>query len=86
MWEASGLRARLRLGGERLSAINRSVPPLMRQEAYTFACLAIQLLHRTWGEGARQMGKITLVPVLFANGVLEHILKCLIKPKELTSG
>lgn len=29
------------------------------------------------------MGKVTLIPVLFANGVLEHILKCLIKPKEL---
>lgn len=27
------------------------------------------------------MGKITLVPVLFANGVLEHTLKCLITQK-----
>lgn len=27
------------------------------------------------------MGTITLVPVLFANGVLEHTLKCLITQK-----
>lgn len=25
------------------------------------------------------MGKMTLVPVLFANGLVEHVLKCLIK-------
>lgn len=57
MWDASGLRPQLRPGGERLSAISPSVPPLMWQEEYTFVCLAIQLLHRTLGGRGKMNGE-----------------------------
>lgn len=58
LWEASGLKAKLGVGKERLSVINSCA--ITNEAGKVYLCLVIQLLHRTskWKGKGEEEGKM----------------------------